>query len=45
MVKLRSTKIYQNQGAGHWGLPYLTLFKKTKRGLELIYLPHFFHDF
>ena len=31
--------------ADHLLLPHIKLFKKTKRGLELVSLPHFPHDF
>ena len=31
--------------ADHLLLPHVKLFKKTKRGLELVSLSHFLHDF
>ena len=31
--------------ADHLPLPKIKLFKKTKRGLELVFLPYFLHDF
>ena len=38
-------KKYHNSGAGQLPLPYIKLFQKTKRGLELVFLPCFLHDF
>ena len=29
----------------HLLLPYIKLFQKTRRGLELVSLPHYQHDF
>ena len=43
-AKLTPVEIYRNQAADHLLSPYLKLFEKTKRGLELVSLPHFLHD-
>ena len=44
--KLRNIKIDWNKAADHLHLPQINIFlKKTKRGLELVSLPHFLHDF
>ena len=39
-----SPKTYQNNGADHLLPPYIKLFEKTKRYLELV-SSHFLHDF
>ena len=44
MSKSSSTKVNQNYGADRLILPYINL-KKTKRGLELVSLDHFLHEF
>ena len=43
-AKLRTIEIYWNKAPDHLLLPQIKLFQKTKRGLELISLPHL-HDF
>ena len=44
--KLRAIKIYWNSAAYHLLLPHIKpFFKKKKRALELVSLPHFLHDF
>ena len=42
---LRAIEIYRNKATYHLVLPHIKLFKKAKRGLELVFLPHFLHDF
>ena len=42
-AKLRAIEIYRNKAADHLLLPQITFFKKTKRGLGLVSLPHFLH--
>ena len=44
-AKLRAIEIYLNYPADHLLLLLIKLFKKTKRVLELVSLPHFVHDF
>ena len=44
-AKLRTIQIDWNQAADHLHLLQIKLFKKAKRGLELVSLPHFLHDF
>ena len=43
--KLRTIKIYWNWAADLLLSPHIKLFWKTKRGLELVSLPHFLHNF
>ena len=43
--KFRAFKIYCNSAADHLLSPYIKLFEKIKRGLELVFLPHFLHNF
>ena len=43
-VKLRAIQ-YWKQAADHLLLPHLKLFKKAKRGLKLVSLAHFLHEF
>ena len=40
-AKLRAIKICWNYAAGHLLLSHIKLLWKTKRGLELVFLPHF----
>ena len=40
-----SPKTYQNNGADHLLPPYIKLFEKMKRDLELVSPPHFLHGF
>ena len=44
-TKLRTIESDWNEATDHLLLPQIKLFKKTKRGLELVSLPHFLHDF
>ena len=44
-AKLRTIETDSNLAADHLLLPHIKLFQKTKRGLELVSLPHFLHDF
>ena len=44
-AKLRTIETDSNLAADHLLLPHIKLFQKTKRGLELVYLPSFLHDF
>ena len=43
--KLRALEIYRNEAADHLVSPHIKLFQKTKRGPELVSLPHFLHKF
>ena len=43
--KLRAIEIYRNEAADHLLSPHIKLFQKIKRGLELVSLPHFPHNF
>ena len=45
LAKLRTIKIDWNYAAEHLPLPQIKLFKKTKKALELVSLPHLLHDF
>ena len=43
--KLRAIEIYRNWVADHLLSSHIKLFQKIKRGLELVSLPHFLHNF
>ena len=43
--KLKAIKIYWNQAADQLLSPHIKLFKKMQRGLALVSLPHFPHNF
>ena len=43
--KLRAVEIRWNEAADHSLSPHIKLFEKIKRVLELVYLPHFGHNF
>ena len=43
--ELRAIKTFWNQAADHILLLHIKFKKKTKRGLELVYLPHFLPGF
>ena len=43
--KFRAFEIYCNSAADHLLSPYIKLFEKIKRGLELVFLPYFLHNF
>ena len=45
MFKLRTTNKYWKEAVAHLLSPHIKLFEKTKIGLELISLPHFWYDF
>ena len=45
MSRSWTNKTYWNWGGNHWLLLYIKLFYKTEKGLQLVYLPHFLHDF
>ena len=40
-VKLKAIQIYKNQAADHLILLHVNTSEKTKKGLELVSLPHF----
>ena len=44
-AKLKTIKIHLNLVADPLLSPHKAFLKKTKRGLELVSLPHFLHDF
>ena len=44
-AKLRAIEIYWNYAADHWHLSHSKLFLITKRGLGLVSLTYFLHDF
>ena len=44
-ANLRGIEIWSNQAANHLLLPNVKLFKKIKSSHELVFLPHFQHDF
>ena len=43
--KLRAIKMHWNEAADHLLSPHIKLFQKIKRGLELVSLPRFLHNF
>ena len=43
--RLRAIEIYCNEAAGHLLLPHIKHILKIRKGLELISLPHFLHNF
>ena len=43
--KLRAIEIYRNKATDYLLSPHIKLFQKIKRGLELVSLPHFPHNF
>ena len=43
--KLKAMEIYWNYAADQLLLPQIKFFKNTKRGLGLVFLPHFLDDF
>ena len=43
-AELRAIEIYWNEAANHLLLPHFRLFQK-KKGVELVSLPHFLHNF
>ena len=43
--KLRAIKMYWNEAADQLLSPHIKLFQKIKRGLELVSLPGFLHNF
>ena len=45
MLNFRAIEMKWDQAAHQLLSPYIKLFKKIKRGLELVSLPHFLHDF
>ena len=45
MSKSRAAEIYWNSGTEHLLLPHIELFQKSERGLELVCLSHFLHNF
>ena len=45
MSKSRNTNISSNYDADHLLLTHIRRFQKTNRGLQLVSLPHFPHDF
>ena len=45
VCQVDAAKRYWNYNPEHSLLPQNSIFKKTKVDLELVYLPHFLHDF